>query len=46
MDVAIDSNPIAVGDRLVLAILFTNPNVQAKPIELRLNFKVSGTTTT
>ena len=37
--------PIAIGDRLVLAVLFTNPNVQAKPIELRLNFKVSGTTT-
>ena len=29
------------GDRLVLAILFTNDHPQADPIELRLNFKIN-----
>ena len=33
-------HPIRPGDVLVLAVLFTNPNVQAKPIELRLNFHI------
>jgi len=35
------NKPVAMGDVLVLAVLFTNPNVQAKPIELRLNFQIS-----
>ena len=38
------NKPVLVGDMLVLAVLFTNPNVQAKPIELRLNFRIAGST--
>ena len=38
--ILLTGGPVAVGDKLVLAILFKNPHIGARNIELRLHFKI------
>ena len=36
------SSPVKKGDKLALSLLFTNPNVGVRPIDVRLNFCIVG----
>jgi hypothetical protein len=35
------SKPVREGDLVALSLLFTNPNTGVKPIDVRMNFKIS-----